>query len=61
MDFNIDLDKLLEEVKAIPEDDPRRVTARKIIEQRKNAKPETEEEIKEWAEDLSKKLSTLTD
>ena len=61
MEFNIDLDKLLEEVKAIPEDDPRRVMAKKLVEQRKNAKPETEEDIKEWADNLSKKLSTLND
>ncbi len=61
MDFKIDLDELLEEVKRIPEDDPRKITAKKIVEQRKNAKPDTEEDIKEWADSLSKKLSKLTD
>jgi hypothetical protein len=61
MDMNIDLNALLEEIKAMDENDPRKVAARKVVEQGKDKKPASLQEIEEWADNLSKQLSKLTD
>lgn len=57
MEIQIDLNELYQEIK----NDELRELAEKVAEQHKNAKEETPEEIKEWAEKLANKLSTLTD
>jgi len=61
MDMNIDLNKLLEEVKAMDENDPRKIAAKKIVEENKDNKPASLQEIEDWAQNLSTKLAKLTD
>ena len=59
MDFNIDLDKLLEEVKNKPKE--LKDLAQKVSDQHKKRKPESKEEIDQWASDLAENLSQLND
>lgn len=59
--MNIDLNKLLEEVKAMNESDPRKVLAQKIVDQRKNEKPQSLQELEEESQKLAEQLAKFDD
>jgi len=61
MDMNIDLNKLLEEIKAMDKDDPRKVLSQKIVDQRKNEKPQSLQELEEESNKLAEQLAKYND
>jgi predicted NBD/HSP70 family sugar kinase len=65
MNMHLDLNEILAEIKAEAEEMKKNKDlvklADKIVEQKRNEKPATKEEIDEWADHLSKKLAKLND
>lgn len=59
--MNIDLNKLLEEIKAMDKDDPRKVLSQKIVDQRKNEKPQSLQELEEESNKLAEQLAKYND